>query len=307
VHSDSASKHSATAWPVISLLITATMWGVAWYPLRIAESYGMPGLWTTLLAFGASLLFGVVLFWRKLPQFRQQPLLLGIIALANGWLNVAFVLAVIEGNVVRVILLFYLSPLWTTLMGWLLLKEHLTQWSMATLVVAMIGAMIMLWDPALGFPWPQDYADWLAITAGMAFSISNVTVRKLQQTSVRVKTVAAWLGVTIVAIIWILLADVATPQVNNQVWVWTLLIGTAMIIIMTITVQYGVTHMPVYRSAVILLFELVAAAVSAQWLSDEVITGREWIGGSLIILAGYLSARAMMKQGDTKHFTTIGQ
>ena len=80
-----------------------------------------------------------------------------------------------------------------------------------------------------------------------------------------------------------------------------------MIIVMTLSVQYGVTHMPVYRSAVILLFELVAAAVSAQWLSDEVISIAEWVGGSMIVLAGYFSARSLMKQGDTQYLSTIGQ
>ncbi|HEY5603117.1 MAG TPA: DMT family transporter [Gammaproteobacteria bacterium] len=307
MHSDSASKHSATVLPVISLLITATLWGVAWYPLRIAESYGIAGLWTSLLIYGAALLCGSLAFWRKFGEIQQQPLMLGAIALTNGWLNIAFILAVIEGNVVRVVLLFYLSPLWSTLLGWLVLKEQLTAWSMATLVVAMIGAMIMLWDPSLGFPWPQNYADWLAITSGMAFSVSNVLVRKLQQISVRTKTMSAWMGVTLVAAIWILLGDVPTPHVEARIWIWTTLIGCSMIMVMTLAVQYGVTHMPVYRSAVILLFELVAAALSAQWLSDEVIEGKELIGGGLIIVAGYLSARALMKQGAVKYFSTIGQ
>ena len=307
MHSDSASKHSAAVFPVISLLISATLWGIVWYPLRIAESYGVSGLWTSLLIYSAALLCGSVVFWRKLGEIKQQPLLLAAIALTNGWLNIAFILAVIDGNVVRVVLLFYLSPLWSTLLGWLILKEQLTGWSIATLAVAMIGAMIMLWDPSLGFPWPQDYADWLAITSGMAFSVSNVLVRKLQHISVRVKTVSAWFGVTLVAIVWIVLGGGAAPVVEAAVWIWTTLIGCVMIIVMTLTVQYGVTHMPVYRSAVILLSELVAAAASAQWLSDEVISAKEWMGGSLIVLAGYLSARALMKQGDTKYLSTIGQ
>ena len=308
MHSDSASKHSAAVLPIISLLITATLWGISWYPLRIADSFGMSGLWTTLLVYSSALIIGAILFWRRFAEFRQRPLLLALIALSNGWLNVAFVLAVIDGQVVRIILLFYLSPLWTTLLGWLVLKERLTTWSIATLVVAMIGAMIMLWDPALGFPWPQHYTDWLGITAGIAFSISNVTVRKLHDISLRVKTVSAWLGVTVVAIAWIIAADATVPDVDVPVWGWTFVIGTAMVIVMTFTVQYGVTHMPVYRSAIILLFELIAAAVSAQWLSDEVITGGEWIGGGLIMLAGYLSARAMMKQPIAENVApTIGQ
>ena len=307
MHSDSASKHSASLWPVFSLLITATLWGISWYPLRLAESYGISGLWTSLIIYSAALSCGVLVFWRKLGEFRQQPFLLSAIAITNGWLNISFILAVIDGNVVRVVLLFYLSPLWSTLLGWIVLKEQLTRWSIATLAVAMIGAMIMLWDLELGFPWPQDYTDWLAITSGMAFSLSNVLVRKLQQISVRVKTISAWFGVTLIAAIWIILTDAATPQVDTQIWIGTTLIGCALIIIMTSTVVYGVTHMPVYRSAVILLFQLVAAAVSAQWLTDEVISGKEWLGGSMIVLAGYLSARALMKQGGAKYLSTLGQ
>lgn len=307
MQSDSASKHSTAVLPIISLLIAATLWGIVWYPLRIAESYGMAGLWTTLLAYSGSLFVGLIYFRSQLKEFTQQPLLLFVIAAANGWLNVAFILAVIDGNVVRVILLFYLSPIWSTLLGWLLLKEEISGWSVATLVVAMIGAMTMLWDPELGFPWPQNYTDWLAITAGMGFSVSNVAIRKLQQVSIGSKTVAAWVGVTIVAAVWLMIEAEAVPDVTSQVWSWTLLIGTVLIIVMTLTVQYGVTHMPVYQSAIILLFELVAAALSAQWLSDEVTTGKEWIGGAMIMLAGYLSARAMMKQNNTEHLTTLGQ
>jgi len=60
---------------------------------------------------------------------------------------------------------------------------------------------------------------------------------------------------------------------------------------MTLTVLYGVTSMPVHRSAVILLFELVAGAASSLWLTDEVILPREWLGGLMIITAAWLAAR----------------
>jgi drug/metabolite transporter (DMT)-like permease len=60
---------------------------------------------------------------------------------------------------------------------------------------------------------------------------------------------------------------------------------------MTFTVLYGVTRMPVHRSAVILLFELVIGAVSSLLLTDEVVLPREWLGGSMIIAAAWLAAR----------------
>jgi len=293
MQSDSSSNHQSTLLPVVSLLVTAVLWGIAWYPLRIAENHGLSGLWTTLIVFVAAMLIGLALFWRQLPEFRQAPLLLFVLAMMNGWLNVAFVLAVIDGNVVRVILLFYLSPVWSTLLGWWWLDEKLSGLSIVTLVVAMLGAMVMLWDPSLGFPWPQDFTDWLAITSGIAFSISNVTIRKLQGISIRTKSMAAWVGVAVVASVWILLTHHELGQVAGVVYFWTVLIGVTMIFIVTFAVQYGVTHMPVYRSAIILLFELIAGAVSSQLLSDEVIGMVEWIGGGMIMLAAYLSARSL--------------
>jgi len=299
VHRDSPSKHSATVLPVFSLLITAILWGVAWYPLRVAENHGLPGLWTTLIVFGVAMIVGLMLFWRQLPEIRQQPSLLIVLAIMNGWLNVAFVLAVIDGNVVRVILLFYLSPVWSTLLGWWLLDEKLSGLSIVTLVVAMLGAIIMLWDPSLGFPWPQDFYDWLAITSGMAFSISNVIIRKLQRISIRAKSMTAWIGVTVVATVWILATDHALPAAEGHVFFWTMLIGVVMVFIVTFAVQYGVMHMPVYLSAIILLFELVAGAISSQLLSDEVIGMAEWLGGGMIMLAAYLSARSLMHSSNT--------
>jgi len=50
--------------------------------------------------------------------------------------------------------------------------------------------------------------------------------------------------------------------------------------------------MPVHRSAVIALIELVAGAVSQQLLTNEVVTMREWVGGVLIVVGAYLAARA---------------
>jgi drug/metabolite transporter (DMT)-like permease len=61
---------------------------------------------------------------------------------------------------------------------------------------------------------------------------------------------------------------------------------------MTVLVQYGVTHLPVHRSAVLALIELVAGAVSQQLLTDEAVSAHEWLGGALILVGAYLSARA---------------
>ena len=59
---------------------------------------------------------------------------------------------------------------------------------------------------------------------------------------------------------------------------------------MTLSVQYGVTHLPVHRSAILLLFELVAGALSSWWLAGEMLRPSEWVGGSLIVLSALMAA-----------------
>jgi drug/metabolite transporter (DMT)-like permease len=288
--SDNALKNSTIA-PVLYLLWAATFWGVLWYPLRLLDAQGLSGLWTTWLIFAVVALPGLWIVWPRRHLLWQQPGLLLLLAMVNGWLNTAFVLAILDGNVLRVLLLFYLSPLWSTLLAWWWLGERPSRFGLATLVVAMFGALLMLWNPSLGFPWPQDAADWLAISAGLGFSISNVLLRRLNFLPGTFKAAVTWWGVVVVAGIWLLLIQAPLPDISGAAWVGVVLLGGIGISSVSLALIYGVKMMPVHRSAVILLFELVAGAVSSQLLTDEIVTVVEWTGGGLIMLAAYLSAK----------------
>ena len=280
--------------PILSLLLTATLWGLVWYPLRLLEGQGLSGLWLTLASYGAALAVGLVWLWRGRGDWRHNAVVLGLMLLAAGWCNVAFVLAILDGTVVRVLLLFYLSPLWALVLGWVMLGEHPGSSGLLVFVVAIAGAAIMLWDPAMGMPWPRDEADWLAVSSGFAFSFANVMVRKTRHVSMYTKASVSWLGVVTVAALWILVVREPFPDAQLSAWSGAVLLGWLGFVVMTLTVIYGVSHMPLHRSAVILLFELVVGAVSAMLLTDEQVQTQEWLGGALILVAAYLAAHAQV-------------
>jgi drug/metabolite transporter (DMT)-like permease len=279
-------------YPALAMMTGASMWGVIWYPMRLLEGGGLGGIWLTLTMYAAALVVSLPYTLKALPEFARQPGWLALLMLAAGWTNIAFVEAVLEGNILRVLLLFYLAPLWATLMGWALLREHITRMGFASLVIAMGGALLMLWNPILGAPWPQGKADWMALTAGFAFAISIVITRKLHDISIEAKVLSVWAGVTIVALAMIAMFSLPMPQPSFSIFTGAVALGILGILVMTLLVQYGVTHMPVHRSAVLALIELVAGAVSQQLLTDEIVTVREWAGGGLIVIGAYLSARA---------------
>ncbi len=288
------SKQSHIILPVLALLLGATLWGVFWYPLRLLEQSGLVGLWATLLIYGAALMVGLPLVLkRRYPLVRPGMLL--VLAVVSAWCNIAFILAILEGNVVRVTLLFFLSPLWTVILSKLLLDEPLTRSARITLLLALVGALVMLWDSEMGVPWPQGEADWLALSSGFAFALANVLIRKMHDVEIWVKTVSTWCGAVTLATVWILIAGIPLPDVEREVVVGALSLGAIGMVVMTLVVLYGVSHMPAHRSAVILLFELVVGAVSAQLLTDEHVMLNEWLGGLLIVLAGWYAARHQMK------------
>ncbi len=287
-----ASKPHFAQGPVISLLLAATLWGVIWYPLRLLTQHGLNGLWSSVVSYGVALLAGALYAWRNHLAWRKDKTRLALLALAAGWCNIAFVIAVIDGTVVRVMLLFYLMPVWSVLLGRWLLGERASRLALGVVCVALAGALVILWDDALGLPWPQVAADWLALSSGFTFALSNVLVRHMRQVSLAAKTIASWAGVVLVALVWLWLGGHAVPHATSETVLGAAALGLFGIVIMTLAVQYGVTHMPVHRSAVILLFEVVVGAVSSQWLAHEVIGGREVIGGLLIIVAAYIAARA---------------
>ena len=285
-----ASNSQTNSWAVIALLFSSTLWGVIWFPLRLIEGMGMDGVTTSLVMYVAASLVGLPWLKGVGRAWSEQRVPLLLIMITSGWTNIAFVLAVLDGHVVRVLLLFYLSPLWAVLLGRWFLGERIGLSGALTLLVAMAGAAFMLWQPDVGSLWPQSAADWYALTAGMSFAALNVSVRSAQSMTQSCKANVAWWGVVILAAAWLLLGENTLPPVG-EVYLWAALLGIAGIVVMTLTVQYGVTHLPVKRSAVILLFEVVAGAISAELLAEEPVLLREWLGGDLIVLAGYMAAR----------------
>lgn len=277
--------------PVLALLSAALFWGLLWFPMRWLAAHGMPGLWATTLLFASAVAAGLPVLWHRRSQLSLRPGLLIALLLSSGWCNTAFILAVLDGQVVRVMLLFYLSPVWAVLLARGLLGERMPAAAGITLALALGGALIILWDPSLGIPWPQDRADWLAISAGMAFALSNVFIRKADEISVALKTVASWAGVPLLAGLLLVLgvgeeAVWSAANVSAAVALGVLGIGAV-----GTCLVYGVTNMPVHRSAVILLFEVLVGAASAQWLAGEALGPRELGGGLLILIAAALAGR----------------
>lgn len=284
------TRHPSLA--IAGLLFGTVAWGVVWYPYRLLEQAGIFGLASSLYSFSVSLVLGLLLFMRLRALQRPDWSMLWL-ALVAGWTNLAYVMAVIDGEVMRIMLLFYLSPFWTLLLGKLLVKERVGATGLMIVALSLSGAAVMLWQPDSGLPLPQNRAEWLGLSAGIGFALTNVLTRRSQHLSLSSKSLAIWGGVVLMALLLLPFQPHALPTpalAGASGLLWLFGIGL-LLLVTTLVVQYGVTHTPVTRASVIFLFELVVAALSSWWLAGEVMSLREWVGGAMIVASSLFAAR----------------
>jgi drug/metabolite transporter (DMT)-like permease len=287
---------------ISSLVYAATLWGLVWYPYRLLNEAGVGGIASSFFTYLMPLLLLGWLHGRALGQARGQWLWLSALGLAAGWTNLAYVLAVLEGEVVRVLLLFYLSPLWTVLFSRFLLHEKLNRAGWAVMTLAAGGALAMLWQPG-DWPLPSNRAEWLGLSAGVMFAASNVISRHLDGVAEGAKAVSVWLGVALLTVIGLLLKPAELDfMATAETTTWLMLVGVGLLIgSMTYAVQYGLARVPANQAIVIFLSELVVAAISAYFLSNERMGIQEWLGAIMIITASLFSGHMENDQSREKH------
>ena len=284
--------------PVAGILSGALVWGLIWYPYRMLQEAGVSGSLATLITYFVAILCGTFMLprvWRELHLCCKVRAgwWIAALVLSAGWANLGYVLAMLQGEVMRVLLLFYLAPLWTIIFSYWLLGEQLNRYGYMVISLSFSGAAIMLWEPQHGLPLPQNISEWIGLSAGMSFALSNVVSRRSAHLSVESKSYSVILGTLLLTaplFWWQGGWHVQLPVMGAQTWLILGLLGVALFAT-SFAVQYGVTHLLSNRAMLLFLFELVVAAVSSYFLANEAMQLREWLGASLIVSASLLSGR----------------
>ena len=182
--------------PVFALLLNALIWGLSWWPFRLMHEAGLHPLWATALMYALVLAGLLTLRPASIRQAWQYPVLL-LLAASSGLNNVAFNWAVTVGDVVRVILLFYLMPAWAVLLAWKLLGEKPTPMALLRLLLAFGGVVLVLLpaDASLsGLFAGLTLADALAVFGGFMFALTNVLLRRFQGIPAQARMLAMFAG-----------------------------------------------------------------------------------------------------------------
>jgi drug/metabolite transporter (DMT)-like permease len=284
----------ATGLAVLALTFNAFTWGVSWWPFRQLEGQGLHALWATVLIYAVAVLIISLVRPAAWRHVLSTPTL-WVLVLASGTTNAAFNWAVTIGDVVRVVLLFYLMPLWAVLLARLLLNERLTPLATLRVALALGGAAVVLAPADGGWPLPNSLPDWLGIVGGFSFALNNVMLRREAHRPEAARALAMFCGGVLVA--GVLATTLALsghgPWPPVPAWGWCIgAFGLAIWFLLgNLALQYGAARLPANATAVVMISEVLFASVSALLLGAGTLTPALLIGGGLIVAAALLAAR----------------
>ena len=285
--------------PALALTFNALVWGTSWWPLRQLAARGLHPLWATAIIYFVAVAVLLLVRPHALAQLLRTPVL-WVLVLAAGTTNAAFNWGVVAGDVVRVVLLFYLMPLWTVLFARVLLREPITPQAGARVLLALLGAAVVLWPPGRGWsgvPWPHSLPDWLGVVGGASFALNNVMLRREAGRPAQSLALAMFLGgACISASLAVLMAAPTTaagavpwPPLPQAPWVLLVLVMAALFLMGNLALQFGAARLPANVTSVVMLTEVVFAAGSAMWLGGGELTLQLLLGGGIILLAALWS------------------
>jgi drug/metabolite transporter (DMT)-like permease len=276
--------------PAIAVALCGAMWGGFWYPLRWFDNQGIGGGWV-------SLVFNAVAALSPLPWLMHRKDWEGFAgqALTGLLLGSAFSLytvSLVMTDVIHAILLFYLTPVWSTLAGWLLLGERMKMSRIIAVVLGFsgMGCILGLND---GLPLPRNAGDWVALTSGMLWAAGSLRSFAKPSSGIALPVFTFSIGGLVsAATILAIGAGLAMPLANigNLVLALPWIIVLALIIFVppNFLVLWAVQRMDPGRVGILLMTEVLVGSITAALFSGEPFGIIELAGTVLIVCAGLI-------------------
>ncbi|HSF96658.1 MAG TPA: DMT family transporter [Thermohalobaculum sp.] len=272
--------------PSLGIVLGGALWGLFWLPVRALGEMGLEGAWPGAMIYlgcTAALTPVVVLRWRQLIRHAR---VLAVCGLLTGTAFATYSASLLMTEVVRVILLFYLTPVWATLMGIAFLGERLTLGRAVALVMG-VGGMLVVLGIGERLPWPHNLGDWLALASGVAWAWGSMELYRSGGVPVVEQITAFVLGslaVTFAGIIfggaafggWPPLADLGAAVPLG------FLAGLYVVPMLVLTI-WPATLLSPGRIGILLMSDVVVGVISAALLSGEPFGLREALGTVLIV------------------------
>ncbi|MDY0882932.1 DMT family transporter [Dongia soli] len=284
------NKKNGTTLPTIAVLIAAALWGSFWIPLRQITETGISGAWATILVYGGPLvlMLPIVAFrGKRAGSFGWGALWVGA---ASGICNTFYGMGFIEGEVSKVMLLFYLNPIWAALLERTILKTPIVRSRQLTILLGFLGMAVLVSGNGSVLPLPRNISEWFGVIAGFFWALSMVGMRYSGEGDIIPKSCYQFLfGLVGCGIILFsgLFPGELWPQPGQlaAAMPWTVITVFLWIFPTMVLAFWGISFMSPSKASILFMLEAIVGVVSAAIFTDEPFGWREIVGGLLILSA----------------------
>ena len=283
------SNLSLKARASLACAYSGVAWGLFWIPLRGMDDAGVTDAWATVLFYGVPLILfspWIVRNWQRIARCGWS---LHFIGIATGVSLAFYSNALLYTEVVRGLVLYYTTPVWSLLLARLVLGESITAARIIAIVFGLAG-MLVMFGIDVGLPWPKNIGDWMALIGAMGWAIAAVLLRKDDGSrSMEICAVYFFYGViaSVVLALSPMAGDIDLPDWSTVVGVLPWAIPIALIVIPGAYAAYwGAPHLNPGVVGLLFMTELSVGGITAAIWANEPLGVRELIGIALITVAG---------------------
>lgn len=272
----------------IAVALCGSIWGVFWLPLRWLDAQGVGGGWTALV-------FNLVSLLAPLPFLLRRAQWAGFVRHAPSGLLLGtafslYTVSLVMTDVLHAILLFYLTPVWSTLAARILFGARLTVSRVIAILLGLLG-MATLLGATDGLPMPRNAGDWVALISGILWAAGTMHSFARPATGAALPVFTFSLGGVISSALVIVIGmQMGMPLAAYGALVpslpWIILAALIFFVPPNFLILWAAQRLDPGRIGILLTTEVMVGAVSAALLSGEAFGTPEFLGTAFIISAG---------------------
>ncbi len=277
---------------------TGALWGGYWIPVRRLAEAGLPGAWGTLAAvLVAAILMAPIAIRRRRDLRKVRPRAVFFTAL-GGAAFVLYSVGLVYGRVAIIILLFYLTPVWSTLIGRYVMGWRSPPSRLLAIALGLVGLAIMLGANG-DVPLPRNMGEWFALLSGVLWSVSSTGIRSgtgMEATEAGfVFVLGACAGALVLAPV---LAPLPVEIDLGPAISWGIAAGALWWAVFMTALMWATARLEPARTGILLMPEVLVRALSGAMLAGEHLSRIEMAGGALVLGAAALEIWSSRKAPD---------
>ena len=269
--------------------LCAILWGLYWVPIHVLSNRGLSGPMVSLLLTLAATLIALPVWLVSKPRLPDWRSLLGAIGIGAAFS--LYGIAITYSDVVRVVLLFYIAPAWSTLIECLFFGRRWSWRSLFGIALSFFG-IIVIFRGELPLAGLGALGDWMALFAGLSWSVGSALMFSAKRIDLKVMMLSSFAIAVLISTVCLLFLGgesrlLPSDQSGSLAVTFGLCALFAMLYVYPVTyiTLWGATLISPATMSFLLTLEVIAAVVSSAIFLNLGFGLVELIGTCLIISA----------------------